>query len=228
MTNRNQYFDFIRGIAILMVIAIHTFPQSDVSTQKGAINLILRQIAGSPVPLFLAISGFFLGGKILDTKEQRLTFWKKQIPKVYIPVLIWSLPLLFLSIKNGENLIISIIRFFGCGYSIYYFIALIIQCYIFLPMLQKIQNRRFFCILTYLISTTCVFFISWFDFNRFPLVVYAGPIVTWIMFFYMGIILSKERREKNIRYLSIFIGLSIILCIAESYMLYHCCPVKVC
>lgn len=121
MINRNLYFDFLRGVAILMVIAIHTFPQSDFATKEGFVNIVIRQIVGFPVPLFLAISGFFLGGRILDRKEQRLSFWKKQIPKVYIPVLIWSSPLLIQSIIKGDNLIKAGIGYFGCGYSIYYY-----------------------------------------------------------------------------------------------------------
>ena len=226
MVNRNQYFDFLRGIAILMVIAIHTFPQSDFSTADGVANIIIRQIVGCPVPLFLAISGFFLGRKALETKDQKYSFWKKQIPRVYIPVLIWSLPLLIVAITNGKSLLISIILFLGCGYSIYYFVALIIQCYLFLPILQKTHSKKGYFI-TCLISSICVVFISWFIDGNVPLIVYAGPIITWIIFFYMGIKLSKSERDYNITILYILIPISIILCIIESYMLQiHTCGSK--
>lgn len=218
MVNRNQYYDFLRGIAILMVIAIHTFPQSDFSTADGVANIIIRQIVGCPVPLFLAISGFFLGRKALETRDQTYSFWKKQIPRVYIPVLIWSLPLLILAVINGKSLLINITLFLGCGYSIYYFVALIIQCYLLLPILQKVHSIKGY-IITSLLSSICVVFISWFIDGNLPLIVYAGPVITWIIFFYMGIELSKFERDYNITILYILIPICIILCIIESYML---------
>lgn len=226
MVNRNQYYDFLRGIAILMVVAIHTFPHSDFSTVEGVANIIIRQIVGCPVPLFLAISGFFLGRKTLETRDQKYSFWKKQIPRVYIPVLIWSLPLLILSVINDKSLLVSIILFLCCGYSIYYFVASIIQCYLLLPILQKIRSKKGYIIIS-LISSICVVFISWFKDGNVPLIVYAGPIITWIIFFFMGVKLSKSERDYNIKILYVLIPISVILCIIESYMLQiYTCGVK--
>lgn len=201
-----------------MVIAIHTFPPLDISSVEGTINIFIRQIVGFPVPLFLAISGYYLGKKILESKEQKLLFWKKQILKVYLPALIWAIPLYILSIKNGDSFFKSTILLLGCGFSIYYFIALIIQCYIILPLLQKIRP----CIgllITSSVSVISIILISWFDYNRLPLIIYAGPIVTWAVFFYMGILLSKSKREYKITLLYILIPLCIIACLIESYLL---------
>ena len=59
--SRNLYFDFLRGVAILMVVGIHTFLGhggfDDFTTKT---NTIIRQILNVGVPLFFAISGFFL------------------------------------------------------------------------------------------------------------------------------------------------------------------------
>ena len=140
MNKHIGYFDFIRGLAIMMVVGIHTFPKCtwDDSSDWGLI--VVRQILNCAVPIFLALSAFFLTKKTFDSSTAIYSFWKKQIPKVYIPCLIWSLPLFILAIKNGNNFGVETIRLFICGYSIYYFIALIIQCYLLLPILTQINK----------------------------------------------------------------------------------------
>ena len=56
--NRDTYFDVLRGLAIIQVIGIHAY---------GGGNLELREILNMAVPLFLAISGYFIGKKSLET-----------------------------------------------------------------------------------------------------------------------------------------------------------------
>ena len=40
---RDSYFDILRGIAILLVIAIHTYPGGDFETAEGFVNICLRE-----------------------------------------------------------------------------------------------------------------------------------------------------------------------------------------
>ena len=134
--SRNTYFDFLRGVAIIMVIAIHTY-------YKAEDSVAFRQILNAAVPLFIAISGFFLSKKRIEQKTQYVQFLKRQIPKVYIPTLMWSLPLFAASLKSGENVLNNVINLFICGFSIYYFVAFIIQCYIVLPLL-KIAEMKYY------------------------------------------------------------------------------------
>ena len=47
---RDTYFDFLRGIAIIMVIGIHTYVDGLMH-----FNLFLRQFLNCAVPIFLAI-----------------------------------------------------------------------------------------------------------------------------------------------------------------------------
>lgn len=129
MSQRIEYYDFLRGIAIIMVVGIHSFVPYPIDTTLGCTSAIIRQILNCAVPIFLALSGLFCGKKLLDKKDSRFHFWKKQIPKVYIPALIWSLPyfILNLSQANGGGYlpVKQIVVLFMCGFSIYYFIALI-------------------------------------------------------------------------------------------------------
>ena len=60
MKPRNLYFDFLRGIAIIMVVAIHTFEGHGFNSLSGVLAIRLRQMLNTAVPVFLAISGFLL------------------------------------------------------------------------------------------------------------------------------------------------------------------------
>lgn len=144
ISKRNPYFEAIRGIAIMMVVAIHTFIMpNDIADNPvvGYITLGVRQIFNAAVPLFLAISGFFLAKKQLTYNKGWWTPTKRQILKVYIPVLVWSLPLLAIDTLRGQFTWWSILSYFLCGFSVYYFVLLITQFYLLAPALQSIKNK---------------------------------------------------------------------------------------
>lgn len=128
---RDSYFDILRGIAILLVIAIHTYPGGDFETAEGFVNICLRECCNVVVPLFLAISGYFIGKKDLSTRGKYISFLKKQIPRVYFPCILWSIPILVYGIYAGRSIISAAAILFSCSaFAPYYFIALIIQLYI--------------------------------------------------------------------------------------------------
>ena len=138
MKERIAYFDFLRGLAIMMVVGIHTFT-------LGKDNIVVRQLLNTAVPLFIAISGFFLSQKKMENKDDYFSFLRKQLPKVYLPVFVWSLPLYALAIYSGSSIFLQTILLFGCGLSIYYFVAFIMQCYVVFPVISVClsgNNRR--------------------------------------------------------------------------------------
>lgn len=195
---RVAWFDFLRGVAILMVIGIHTFAST---LQKGELVcdllLILRQVLNCAVPLFLAISGFFLARKSGERSYDQ--FWKRQIPKVYVPTLIWSLPYLGLYIWQGNEWWKGIVLLFVCGFSIYYFIALIVQYYLLLPVLSKIKRGG--VILTFIITMMSIGVVSYLDLIKgygMSSIVKGGPFPVWMVFFTVGIYLGnmKERTYR--------------------------------
>ena len=66
---RDTYFDFLRGIAIIMVIGIHTYVDGLMH-----FNLFLRQFLNCAVPIFLAVSGYFIGRKSFEEKASYIHF----------------------------------------------------------------------------------------------------------------------------------------------------------
>ncbi len=184
---RSAYFDFLRGIAILMVVGIHTYSGYSFDTFSGNVSIIVRQMLNTAVPLFLALSAYFLCRKPLNTREERTTFWKKQIPKVYVPCLLWSLPLFILALINGSSPLYQTVKLFVCGNSIYYFIALIIQYYLLLPWLQPFNRKLMLgATLVSMMSILIVSYVTAVKGVSLPLIVYAAPFPVWMMFFVLG------------------------------------------
>lgn len=141
-TSRLTYFDFLRGVAILLVIGIHTYTVRPFEGVSNIFQIGIRETLNFAVPLFLAISGFFIAKKDISDKKSYFAFLKKQLPRVYIPALIWSIPMLAIWIYQGKDVITSIVKVFGCmTFGPYYFIALIIQLYLLHPIIKKLAEK---------------------------------------------------------------------------------------
>lgn len=221
---RIEYYDFLRGIAIIMVVCIHTFTVSKMDTPVNACNAYIRQILNCAVPIFLALSGYFCGKKILSTKREMFKFWRKQIPKVYLPTLFWSLPYLLISIKKGDmsmdSITIDVLMYFICGLSIYYFIALIIQFYLLLPILQKYSSVMMpLSVISSFLSIIFITYINDIKGTSYPLIIYAGTFVVWFVFFMLGIHYSKRAAQGSLKPAITITVIGLILEICETYWL---------
>ena len=213
MKKRDSYFDFLRGIAIIFVVGIHTLSGYGFDNLGEIFNVIVRQAIGCAVPMFLAISGYFIAKKDLSTKTAYFSFLKRQVPKVYVPVLIYSLPFLAIAIYQGDNLAVQLLLYLCCGYSIYYFIALIIQYYALTPLLSRIKRGGVIvCALISLISISGITYLLKIEAVRLPLIVYAGAFPVWIVFYALGCYIGRTGLTRN---LTLWIALSIIGVIAS-------------
>jgi len=205
----------------MLVVGIHTFAVEDVDMSRMLDwNTLVRQMFNCAVPIFLAISGFFLCGKPLDTWSERKAFWQKQMPKVYIPTLIVSLPYFALDIYKGENPVLAFVWMLICGYSIYYFIALILQYYALLPLFQRVSRGG--VILLGVMSFASAGLFTWlsnFQGVSLPLIAYAGPFPMWCVFFGLGCYLRKIDREYSLTLPIVFVIIGIMLQYAECYWL---------
>jgi len=173
-------------ISIMMVIGIHTYTDGFMH-----FNLFLRQFLNCAVPIFLAISGFFIGRKNFENGSYGI-FLQKQIPRVYIPMLIWSIPWLLLSLHQGELLSKSLVRVFvgDMSMSIFYFIILIMQYYILTPFIQR-ANTQFggkYAVIITLIGITLFDYLLRIKSVNVPLVGSAGLFPVWLIFYVMGVL----------------------------------------
>ena len=218
---RNTYFDFLRGLAIMMVVGIHTYTLGKDST-------VVRQLLNTAVPLFVAISGYCLSQKRMENKDDYLFFLKKQFPKVYLPVLVWSLPLYAIALYSGSSIIKQTILLLSCGLSIYYFVAFIMQCYVVLPVINNYisGNKRRVVIVSCLISFAWiagVMYMNTIQGKGIPLILYAGPLPCWLMFFVLGVVIGhKPERNYSIILPIVITILGFIISVIESdYLLDH-------
>ena len=114
MKVRLPYFDVLRAIAIIGVVTIHVIGIG-YTNEKFSINynlsIVLRQLVNFSVPLFLFISGYFMSKVILKSKNDYFSYLKKQIPRVLIPFIVWSVIYSFLAYLNGRGTMLIIKEF---------------------------------------------------------------------------------------------------------------------
>ena len=193
MKSRNAYFDYLRGIAILMIVAIHCYD----AHSTDSVQHLLRNTFNCAVPLFFAISGFFLGRKDVKYTELVMT----QVPKVYIPMLVWSLPFLVSNLIAGKAIHSSLLMFLIGGFGVFYFTAVIIQYYLLLPVMVKVVDRFKMggVFLSFVVSGLSVATVTYHNIvsgMHLPLILYAGLFPLWSVFYITGIYLGRQSNRQ--------------------------------
>ncbi len=226
MAERINFFDVLRGLAIVGVVSIHasgSITQINQDTIGFYCLIVWRNFWNFSVPLFLSISGYFLAKKSFVETRDYHNFISKQIPRVYWPLLFWSIIWFLLAIVNKSSIsseLVKLVTFQSSGP--YYFIALIVQYYLLLPILKYLANFKGLVasVIVSCIAIFLIFYIRYFSASDLPLIMYAGNFLTWLVFFVFGLYLGSGNKiiisNKNL-----FIG---VVCfyffsILESYFL---------
>lgn len=207
-SHRNAYYDYVRAVAILFVIAIHLFNRIPIEEHDGGGREILisawRVLISCAVPLFLALSGFFMSRKEVRTRSEYFSFIRKQIPRVYIPCFVWSLPYFYWDINASGFSLEALFNLLFCGYSVYYFVLLIIIFYLLLPWMQRIGRSRHGLFLSIIVGVISIILWTYLKSsllgNNPPLVYSALFFPMWMMFFVLGIYYgnSNDLRVSNL------------------------------
>ena len=216
---REPYFDLLRGIAIIAVVSIHTLHYSN-NLSTDITTLFYRNGINFAVPLFLVLSGYFCAN--FQSKQVFLHFLRKQIPKIYIPLLFYSFIFtIVLYIHKPISINIALIKIFLCStLGPYYFIALIIQYYVLLPMIKDTKSCLIISFILSCISCLIIFYARYFLKIKIPLILYAGVFPVWIVFFVYGVYLSNHKVNINPHISIILIFVTYILSNVESYFLF--------
>ncbi len=226
MKDRITYFDLLRGPAIIGVVAIHSagigYTFND-TTIDFNVTVFWRQMINFSVPVFVAISGYFLANKETNTKESYLIFIKKQVPRVLIPYLLWSVLYLGISYLRGATLLSLIYQLFTFTSSApFYFIILIIEYYLLLPILQKMATPKGLTISALVSSLSCILIFYFRYYTNVPLPVYVvGSAPSWLIFFVLGIYLRSHAIKLNNKTLMFLLVSGLGLSLVETYTLYH-------
>lgn len=150
--NRIEEIDYLRGFAILAVIAIHTsanFTKIQNINLLLIINVIIDVFSHFAVPLFVFISGFVLSLNYNGLFSKKI-YYKKRAESIFPQYIIFSILYIMLSIvysvANGEFTPPSIIKIIfylltaSASHHLWYF-AIIIQLYILYPYIQNIYKK---------------------------------------------------------------------------------------
>lgn len=150
--NRIEEIDYLRGFAILAVIAIHTsanFAEIRDINLLLIINVIIDVFSHFAVPSFIFISGFVLS-LIYNGQFSKKSFYAKRaksiLPQYIIFSVFYTLLGIGLSTINGKASSSSILTMItnllttSSSYHLWYF-AVIGQFYIFYPYIIKIYNK---------------------------------------------------------------------------------------
>ncbi|MGK6352534.1 acyltransferase [Parapedobacter sp. DT-150] len=203
MRERDYSFDVLRGIAILGVVFIHVTNityKDNLSGLNFYLCVALKQAVNFSVPLFLFISGFFMAKKEVKDFNSYKRFLYKQLPRIFIPFLVWSsFYSVFNYYQNGDILSVFI-NFITFQSTVpFYFICLIIQYYILLPLIVYLGKSLKGVMLSLIVSLFCcqVVEILHYKFSiNLPLIVYAGNFLMWLVFPVLGIYFNKNTKSE--------------------------------
>lgn len=67
-----------------------------------------------------------------------------------------------------------------------------------------------------ILSLICVAVISYTSITRFPLIVFAGPVIVWLIFFWIGVFLSRSERNYKIGWIFVGVFISFALMLIET------------
>lgn len=201
------WIHILRVVACAMVVLLHTQPvvSECVGFDKEFYKLIVL-FTRPCVPIFFMITGFL----ILPYKDDNcFIFYKKRIPKILFPLLIWGCiyaiaPMIagLYDIKTMSiELLLSPIKAPGEMGGILWYLFVLLGIYVFIPFLtcNIYENKRM--MLTYLmlwIMSSIVVFVS----EKFPLVLGNNPYmpgVNMTIYFsgYLGFLLLGYTIKNN-------------------------------
>ena len=136
-----SWADLIRVVAIYLVVVIHVSGQltnvwGEIPTDQWIAADIYGGIARIAVPLFFMISGYLL----LPRSESLGVFYAKRMPKILIPLIVWSLIYLGWYCGNHPNtctpsLVWDLLLVQGTYYHLWFLYSLI-SIYLILPVLR--------------------------------------------------------------------------------------------
>lgn len=206
----------------MLVVANHTKVHGDIHTLLGVINAAMTCAVSPAVPIFLAISGYFLSRKAMETRSDYFCFLRKQLPTVYLPCLFWSIFHFILYIHGGNPPVKGVILFFVCGLSVNYFIAGIMQCYVLLPFVRRIRRTGVLALLIVALTWIgCYTYLFLVHGHTVGLITYAAPFPNLLVWFALGCYLGGEDRT---RYRALPIATATVIAFmcsgGESYYIY--------
>ena len=133
-------FDYIRMLALFLVVLVHTQPfivEQTFDIHNWVLYLIFF-LGKLGVPLFVMISGALLLGKV----ESNKTFFSKRLKRIILPWIFWSIALFVCGLQLPSSF--SLVNLFKRGLIIflsdYWFMPMLVGLYVLTPLFRKIVS----------------------------------------------------------------------------------------
>lgn len=144
--SRSQYFDAMKGIAIILVLIGHSIQYGNgadfLANNDFYRNFLFKTIYSFHMPLFMWISGFFFQSSY--NKYSTAVFIIKKIKSIIVPIVSFSfLYFMFTKYNLHDGLMLSIRRFIWTilSFKIYWFLWATFVLSILFLFIKKIKNN---------------------------------------------------------------------------------------
>lgn len=215
---RVRAYDAIRGLAIIAVGVIHTCgfawnPKEDSSALIP--YLLTRQISGFAVPLFVFLSGYLLGRHEFKSWHDYSRFLQKRIMRLIPPYLVWSFVAVGIDMLQGktwDGMELAHALLYGRVMVPFYFVPMIMQLYISLPIWSFLAHRRWLNIAFALVisgGTWCYYLWLGYEHQQAPPWWYMLMAGSWLIYFVLGV----ELRRHGVPKLPASRTLSAVICV---------------
>lgn len=208
MMKRNSAISFLRVAGMMMIIGCHLASWIGVSA--------LAQLLNVGVPIFLLISGFLYGNKVIDKPKQ----WMSQrFLRIATPTYIFLIVLVGLSLIAGEKEVLRslpgyllFLEGFGFitnfnvvkeiqGGGQLWFLTVILLCYLLVLLAKRIEKK-------YSVTAKSSFVTLTIGFILILLLNYAGLHLNYFFIFFVGYAIAKYSPKTTIKS---YIGLTILM-----------------
>lgn len=217
---KNQYYQQIRGLCIILVVMIHL----PLGLDTGVSSFLwtgIRQIINFPVATFVFLSAYFCK---YDSRMLVKDFYIKRLKRLLIPYF-WGavLYLVLLPYIREHHLGEDAVFRFLTGYGPAYFLLALAQLTIITPLIFKYKGSKMFRIISWLITPTYLvlyYVVLLFYGKEIP--ASQTPFFAWYVFYFIGIVYREDilRFGKKLGKVTMcfFIVVALILSSIESYL----------
>jgi len=193
MAARIHQLDFLRGLAAVGVIAIHTVARGIAFSEKRDVYVVVDAAFRNCLPFFLFAAGAALAYARGDCSGRFYSFLGRRLRYIGIPYLLWSLPRFFAhGICEPRRVVLGLLT----GRYLF-FVVLIFQFYLLFPLFARCCRRIPRTVLAVALATHLLLLALWcyadalFDWDLPDLHTYINPAF-WFSYFIAGMVVGAD------------------------------------
>lgn len=215
ITNKNLYFQQLRGFCIILVVLIH-LPIGLDTDDSSFLWLSIRQFINFPVATFIFLSAYFCK---YDCNKNILIFYEKRLKRLLVPYLIWAcFYLIIYPLIKKHTLDDDALFLFLTGYGPAYFLLVLIQLTIITPLIFKYKDNQYFRIFSWVVTPVYILFCyAYLLKTGKTLPAYQTPFPAWYIFYFFAITYKQklDNLKSNINTLTLIFTIIVFLVFAN-------------